>query len=474
MRRVLAPTVLPAIAIVLYGAIAAMSLIRVADLSQAALFTDPASLAWALLMTLVSGALLIAVIRWSPSDRAHPLLLAVVFATLIGLRVAALVTLPAPVTADWLRYHEIALDIASNGPRFDVVPTGFPVVLALVYGVFGTDPVKGQVLQVVVAAATGILLYALTRRIWNDRVGLVAMLLYAIAPSQILMGTVLASEPLYTLLVVALAATVILWPGLAGAIAAGALLGLSQYVRATSLAFLPAVVFMAWWLDARKRALTRAALLVGCFALVLLPVLLWNLTTLGTPSLSTSRVQNFSLMVGFNQASRGAWNLEDYQLVGSEYGTKRSEAIAGRVAMDRLTSDPIGAALLMVQKFEKWGDEDYASYWAIGAAGSSGTLRNATSLVSHLWWTGVTLLVFVGVMTRRLVDPLTLLTTLLVVTMTLLHAVLEAQGRYHNYVTPLFAAMAAATLCAGIRWRAQDSASRTASASESGQRHAPA
>lgn len=450
------------LSIVLYGAIAGVSLARLADLTGNAVLTDPVPLLAALAVSLVSAGLLVAAARLAPVDRIHLPLFAGAFALMIGLRVAALLTVPAPVTADWLRYHEIALDIASNGPRFDVVPTGFPIVLGLIYRVFGPDPVNGQVFQIVVATGIGAIVYTLAARVWNHRVALLALLIYATFPSQILIGTVLASEPLYTLLIVAAVAGLTAWPGLVGAAGIGLILGLSQYVRATSLALTPLLALVAWrWTDV-GRAWLRPLVLLAVFSIVLLPVVAWNAATLGVPSPSTSRIQNYSLMIGLNQASGGRWTLEDYRRVGSEVGTPSSERIAGRVAMERLTEDPVGIAWLAIRKFEAWGEEDYGAYWAIGAADANGGLHRFAILASHLWWTALAMLVVAGALMRRHENPLTEATTLLVVAVTLIHAVLETQGRYHSYLVPLLAALGAAGLAAILpgpapEWRRQTS-----------------
>lgn len=436
-----------------FAAIAVTAWHRFIERLVEAAHTDAARLGWlALAIPVAIG--VAALIRRAPAQRPQVAVVGLLLALLVGLRIAAVASVAAPVTSDWLRHHQLAVAIAADGPRFDVVPTGFPMLLAVGYLAFGSEPIVGQVIQIVIATGIGLATYALAALAWDHRVGAVALLLIAIAPSQILIGTVLANEPLYTLLLLC-TALLLTWPTVASALATGAVFGLSEYVRATSLALVPLIAVLMWGIHRHARPLRAVAAFSTGFGIVLIPVLVWNLAAIGMPSPSSSRVQNFSLMVGMNQASDGRWTIDDYRLVGAEYGTPRSERIAWRIATERISADPVGVLGLMLRKVWAWGDEAYGSFWAVAVSGSQAAGAVLT-ILSQAWWAVVATLAALAVGVTSLERRVTQLTIGAVAVIAVLHLILEAQGRYHAYLLPLFAILAAGAI--GGAWAGESPA----------------
>lgn len=427
------------------AAVAVMATVRLVEVVRYLVGVDAAAVGLVALVGVPAGAVAVLVARRAPVDRPSWPGIAAAGLLFAGLRIVAAVAAPAPIISDWERYHRIAVDIAANGPRFDIVPTGFPTLLGAVYAVFGSEPAVGRAVQVVIGLGIGALVYLIASRGWNHRVALVALVLVALAPSQILIGTVLASEPLYTLLLLGAVAALIGPPSVGRWIAIGALLGASAYVRATSVALLPLLAWLAWRTAGTDRSWRAPAVIVATFVLVLVPVIAWNWATLGSPSVSTSRVGNFSLMVGLNQETGGRWSQADLDLVGGVYGTPESERIAADVALERLTGDPAGSIGLMVAKFASWGREDYGAYWAIGVV-DDGPAWRVTSLASQAWWAVITALATLAAMRYGGRHRVVAATGLIVIGVTVVHALLETQGRYHSYVVPLLAILAAAVL----------------------------
>jgi hypothetical protein len=446
-------------AFALVTAIAVMAGDRFVEEVVDAVEADPGRLVW-LGLAVPLAAAVAALARWAPLDRPHLPTVASILVLFVVLRVAAMALVSAPVVSDWARYDELARRILADGPRFDVVPTGFPTALAAAYAIGGTDPGAGQVLQLVLGVAAGLASYALAAAAWNHRVAAIGLLLLAVAPSQILMGTVLASEPLYTLLATLAALAVVARPPLAGPVAAGVLLGLSQYVRSSSLALVPIFAWLAWrW--ARRAGPAAApsatpawhgpAAMIGAFVVVLLPAIAWNIADLGVPSLSTSRVQNFSLLVGLNQATDGRFGLDDFTLVGGEYGTPEAEAIARDALVDRVRSDPVGTMGLVLRKVWAWGDEHYGAYWALGIVDDRSLGWAVTVLLSQAWWLAITVLAALAVAGTPIANRLTQLTIWSIAIVGAVHLLLEAQGRYHSYLLPLLAILAATAIGTRLR-----------------------
>jgi hypothetical protein len=411
---------------------------------------DPGRLWWLGLVVML-GVAVVALGRWAPTDRLSLPLVASLLVLYVGLRVTAMALAPAPVVSDWARYDALAREILASGPRLDVVPTGFPTLLAGAYAVGGANASAGQTLQLIIGSLTGVAAYALAATAWNHRVAAIGLLLLAVAPSQILLGTVLASEPLYTLLAMLAALALVHSPGPASAAIAGVLLAASQYVRPTSLALIPLFAWLAWRWQRRASphdgtAWRAPAALALAFVAVLLPVVVWNLTDLGTPSLSTSRLQNYSLFVGLNQDTDGRFNPSDLELVGGEFGTPASEARAREGAIARVKDDPLGTMGLVLRKVWQWGDEDYGAYWAFGVVDDRGAGWAVGVLLSRAWWAVVAILAAVAVAFTPIANRLTQLTVGSIAVVGLVHLALEAQGRYHAWLVPFVAILAAAAL----------------------------
>lgn len=443
------------IVIVPLAAVATMAIARLVEVTRYLMGVDAGAVALVGLVGVPAGMAAVVLARRAPVERPSWPGIAAAGLLFAGLRIVAAVAAPAPITSDWERYHRIAVDIAANGPRFDIVPTGFPTLLGGVYAIFGSGPPVGRAVQVVIGLGIAALVYLIAARGWNHRVALVALVLIALAPSQIFIGTVLASEPLYTLLLLAAVALLIGPPGTGRWIAVGALLGASAYVRATSVALLPLLAWLAWRVAGTVRPWRAPAAIVATFVLVLVPVVAWNWATLGSPSVSTSRVGNFSLMVGLNRETGGRWSQADLDLVGGAYGTPESERIAADVALDRLTGDPAGSAALMLAKFASWGREDYGAFWAIGVV-DDGPAWRVTSLASQAWWAIITVLATLAAVRHGDRHRVVAAAGLVVIGVTLVHALLETQGRYHSYVVPLLAILAAAALAGAGRFGSEE------------------
>ena len=127
--------------------------------------------------------------------RTHPLASALVFVAASRLITVALV--PAPLQSDFLSYHNLGVEISQHGPMLSSIPTGYPMALGVVYALFGPQVVVAQLLNCAIAVAIATLVFDITQRLWDRRAAVWAIWLFALAPSQILMTSVLGSEAPY-------------------------------------------------------------------------------------------------------------------------------------------------------------------------------------------------------------------------------------------------------------------------------------
>jgi 4-amino-4-deoxy-L-arabinose transferase-like glycosyltransferase len=168
-------------------------------------------------------------------------------------------------------YHRMALAIAHG----DFVGNGRPYwneplyahLIGAMYALFGANPGRALLLNVVLDAISCTLTYSLGRRLFGARVGLAAAAALAGYRTSIFLSGQLLASSLATCLV--LAALVLLMkllekPTLGLAVALGAALGLGALAKGTGLALAAAVVGLLMFRQRRLAAIT------GCVTLTLI------------------------------------------------------------------------------------------------------------------------------------------------------------------------------------------------------------
>lgn len=139
---------------------------------------------------------------------------------------------------------------------------GYPLFIAGLYAVFGVNVVVVQVAQCLLFAGTCWLVQDIARRIYSERVGLVAGLLCAVHPSLLRYVPDLHLETLLTFLF-----TLSTWLScrfyeratLSRGVALGVAWGVASLTKAVVMLY-PAVFAVLWWLSRRRRSEGRPAL----------------------------------------------------------------------------------------------------------------------------------------------------------------------------------------------------------------------
>lgn len=341
-------------------------------------------------------------------------------------------------------------------------PMGYPLVLAAAYRSFGVGSHAIEILNIALAACTAWLVFDIGRTAWNRQVGVVAAVLYAVVPSQVLMSLPPLTEPLYTT-AIALLTRVVLLPARTwlAAAAAGCVIALAQYVRATAAPLLLPVVLLPGFAGAPlRRWIAYAVATVLAFLVLMAPVTIFNFRTHGELSVSTSAYGGWSLFVGANSTTAGRFNAEDsvtFAGLPGDSAWDRSE-IAGELGIRRIMADPAAYVAMQPRKFSVlWADESYASLYAFAPAGATTPPEaNVSSLLSQLFYVPILMLALLGICIEgHRGRPVVLLIGMVVSLVSLTHAFLEVHGRYHAYLVPLLIVLAAAGLAQLTRWRSR-------------------
>ena len=407
----------------------------------------------------IAGAGLIAILRLVRGSR-EGWLLPLGLALVVVARIAAIVLVHPPLVSDWLKYYNLAQSVASSGPRFADVPTGYSILAAIFFKLFGANVLVGELINLAASILMGWLVYRLATQAWGRRAGGLALYLYAVSIAQVLMVTLFCTEVLFAaglLAAMAIMLRATKKPGRAGiltALGCGALLGLSQYVRTDAELLLPAFLVLPFL--AKLPARTAATLAVAClvsFLVILGPVVAWNRTTYGTWSVSTSNFGGWSLLVGTDPQSNGQWNEADLALLPADTTSRAFNDEAMSLALDRLREHPSRLPELAIRKIiPMWGIEDYAAVWTLDSNDPSlADERLAISLTSQVMYTGIALLAALCLWRERRTRPELLTLIILVVGATAVaHTFVEVQPRYHFYVEPLLCVLAGGWLATRI------------------------
>ena len=132
----------------------------------------------------------------------------ILFAALL-LRTFAAVLVDSPLRSDAAEYAALARStISGGGFSLESTPTayrmpGYPLVVAGVFLALGESMTAVRLLQAIVDTLTCLLVFVIGRRIADERTGLVAALLYALFPLQILYVSSVMTETSFTFLLCA-------------------------------------------------------------------------------------------------------------------------------------------------------------------------------------------------------------------------------------------------------------------------------
>ncbi len=419
----------------------------------------------------------------------RPLLaVAAALAILAASRIALVASIDAPLVSDWAHYHRLALGVLRGAPLLADTPMGYPILLALAYRVGGISVGSGEALNVLASILTGILVAVWVWRAAGGRAAALAVGILALLPSHLFFTALLGSETAYGAAIVGVALLLTESIRALGAgrrrravvlgFACGLVLGLSAYLRTTSLVLVPAVALVPLVAGTRwRRALPVAGALVLAVAIALAPALAANRTMLDRWSVSTSTYLGWQLYIGLNGPARGGYNIADARrvdelaggpsprVIGYRYAAGdfdlaylraaiHRDEVATQLAVARLqTVDPLQLPTLARQKLMRaWSPGDAPILWVV-PPGADPVVSGFGKIAAQLGWFGILALAAAWyVKERRRLPPIGLVVGAIIVPITAALLILEAQARYHEAVVPLLAGLAGIAASAWWRW----------------------
>lgn len=436
----------------------------------------------------------------------HPLLMtalewgaaAVILLASFIVRVIYVQNFPMQPESDYKTYYEIAQLINKDtllvdGPGYCEYVSMFPhvygysYVLAIVLRLFGTSVWTGQVFNIVCAVLTCFFVWRCAVRLAGRASGLIALLMTAFWPSQILYNNFLAAEYLFSLMLF-----FCLWLFLClvhtdirsgqpqgrlfcGHILLGVLIGLTSAIRPMAMLLLISVLL---YLIPSRTALpirpqndlpvTARAMSRGWIRALL--ILVSFLLTTGITSKSISFAVDrdiaggsasfgYNMLVGLNRDSYGGWNQDDadylYDALDETGSAEEAQLACRDLAMERLKT-PVPSLLdLFFHKYTVlWANDDYGSTWNLLFMGQQNTLTPTRQDflytmrdVNNLYYmTAVALSALGAVFLIRRRGTWAYVPVTVFLGTVAMHLLVENQNRYHFHALYLFVLLSAVAL----------------------------
>lgn len=363
------------------------------------------------------------------------------------LRIVWISVFPAEAGSDARAYLSLAHKLVEGLPYETMGlkaywPVGYPLFLAGWIALLDQSPLDylASNLFVFVLGALGVAYLA--RTLAGVAAGRIAALLFALWPNLVFS----AATPEKEMLVLALLpwATALLLrvlkgdaTGWGGALVAGLLIGAGTLVQ-PSLQFLPfvAAILLIGLSVSWRSGVVRSVLVVFGAALVVAPWTLRNYEVFDHVVLVSSN-GGFNLYRANNPLATGGYTEEGEQDL-SALGELERDAVARKLAVDWIRSNPDRFAALMVEKQIRFMGDDAVGVYTTLKVGKASDDPRAYALLkafSNAWWLAAWVaLAALAVMARRhaaVIAPLGRAPIWLWLYLFALHSVFESAGKYH-------------------------------------------
>ena len=433
-----------------------------------------------------------------PGLIAESLCAALLLITGLILRVWVIKNFPMAPESDYRTYYELAGLISKgtllkDGPGYcDYVSMfphvfGFPAVLSVVFGIFGSSVTTALIFNLFCSMGSCVLVWRIVRILSGRVSALFALLLAVLWPSQILYSSFVASEPLFTFLLLLAVLLFVMslketpfkeahpWTCTIELVLLGFVLAFGSFIRPMAMIFLVAALICMISGEKLLPPKPKNDLPLGmrasdkgwkrCLTLIAVYMLCSALFTSGASYAVDRELAGgsssfgYNLLVGLNLDTFGGWNQDDadylYAALDRTGSATEAQLACRDMALQRLQVDPRALLNLFVHKFEVlWGNDDYGSSWNILFMDQQGNLTPQRSSflyqmmdVSDLFYLFVLLLAGIGgcIMLWKAPDG-SYACTLLFCGTVALHLLVENQNRYHYHALPILAIVAGTTI----------------------------
>ncbi len=242
--------------------------------------------------------------------------------SVLTIKILLVFTLPAEIRSDSLDYHRIAVNIIKYGEySFEVgKPTanfscGYPLFLAGVYKVFGTDQAAVRLVNSFLEIITSVFFFLICLKLFDEKWSLITLGIFAFLPSNILFSQTVLTEPVFGMLAVMLlyyclreeVDNKIFFIGLIWgyAVLIRSSFSLSVFLMLIYIYIKRKQLFEGFKTKRLKRVFQYSFIFILGVALVIAPWLIRNKIVIGTFTIATQG--GFTFWSGSNPNATGTW-----------------------------------------------------------------------------------------------------------------------------------------------------------------------
>ncbi|MDZ5606565.1 glycosyltransferase family 39 protein [Bacillus pseudomycoides] len=374
-----------------------------------------------------------------------------------SIRLIWIITIPTLIESDFEMLYNSAVQAANGDFSFAqgtyfttwVYQLGFTMYQAFIIKLFGEGAFPLKLLNVLYCTGTALLIYLITKKVFNEWSGRIAGLLYSLYIPSIMMTSVLTNQHLATFLFY-LGFYLLIAKGLSSQytwIFIGLTLSLGDIIRPLGMLILVAVViyiFLQGMLGQPKKVIfnsfKKLSGILIVFYLVHYVISYAFITSGITQYPLSNRDSLWKFVLGFNHETRGSYSDTDAaHIMSFEIGEKR-EAEEKRIIKERLADKQEVLALFKNKFALMWGDIDASPYWSLNMEGKEDLKETSLKYERYM---------YIATMLFGIVSLLSLIATkqknyyytpfcLLIIGYILIHFLIEIQARYRYFIIPSF------------------------------------
>jgi 4-amino-4-deoxy-L-arabinose transferase-like glycosyltransferase len=421
-------------------------------------------------------------------DRPYLVLLAAIVVIAVVLRLVWIgYANPNPTdgrTDDTLFYYHAAESLAAGkgftsliGAQTAQWPPGYPLVLAVIFKLFGQNIFLPKLLNVIAAGGACLLIYALGAKLFDRRAGLLGALLFAVFPGQIYFSTLFMTEGFFPAVLCLLIFLFIVWvieaenPSLLRRLILGVLFGAAILTRSEAGVLL-VVALIVWKLvtPSWRRFAVRSGPFVIAAVAAVAPWTIRNAVVMHAFVPVVSGIGH-TLLAGHQSDPYNPYHVFPEIPIQQKYADvplpEREimiEREATRQSIKFIVTHPGDELIFPFEKFyHLYRDDGEGAKWVQGAFFDRDTAPLTISLsvqqrllrIADSYYVVLMLLAGGGLLLAfSLKDKRRLLLVLVVAGWTAAHLAFLPTSRYHAPLTPIFALWAAVFVVAAYDFAA--------------------
>ena len=367
----------------------------------------------------------------------------------------------------WTTSISLAQQMPVDEPRYlAAFPhiLGYSSFLSLFMRFWGTSPMLAAILNVFFTTFSGLIIYTLAFRWFGLSSAIYSFIIWILCPSKMMYNSMVLSDPYYTFFILVFILFIdylrceIINNHWFLIVIAAFLCGVCLVIvnSARPIAAIPIIAFFLWLFllretDLHNKALRRKWLV---FTVVLLFVYfggekLWNSHVRDIVGEDVSAIPSYSIAVGFNADSGGAYSSDDMKLLHyymNEVGLTAVQAQEKMMALaeSRITSGSFSLLELFVKKLQAFlGDDGSAAVYTKDIL--SKPMYYIAQIMSNVYYYVLAMLALYATacLIRKSPTNVFCIVPMYVLGLTFAQMLVEVAGRYHYSIIPMLILIAA-------------------------------